>query len=684
MENKPSMSRVERLHREKVTRYSIRKYSFGAASVAVAALFMFLGNGAVSADMTAVQPQDEAGLKVKPTDENTGSDKVQEDTTKQVDNTVVAEAPAKSEEPATPALDKTKLANYISEIEAKLANGTYENKTEESVAVLKAELESAKATLTNATTQDEITKAYNKLVTTANTKLKNKPVEKKETPAVDTTNGKETVGKTAENTEKKSESNSIENTGSNDPRNGKVMDKDNAFRTETSKTVGDITYTTEFSNDTTKEIYVYNKEEANVEFKINSATNKVTSVETTKGSSQPFTKVNDTTLTDGYGYYFEKITTETDTPLTVRMTGQPNDVIMGNKNYTKTEAQNFAMGDRYLRVTAKDGSTMSAPGSGVNADGYFKIVLKSQTYKYSIQEPAENGNKIGVTDIDNLTATDIQKIKDQIKIEYSKTSTDARLESKKGQLVDNQNSIVKSIDVDTTSKKVVVTYTDDSTDETPLSNIARTNEKPTVEIEYSDPAADKKEVYVYASEVNTFDIKIKDDSGKLASAELKRGSNQDFKDVAGETNKQDTQYGFTANKFTSETTATADNPAVITYTGTPAPEGAFTEAKLKEVTKGENPPGIALGWRFVKAIDNDGADARGNGRDATDPTAVNVVLKPQTLKYDIKEVAQADKLPVADASNVTEAEFNEIKKRVEMNCTPKVRHKNLTFGVFLL
>ena len=48
MEHKNSMSRVERLHREKVTRYSIRKYSFGAASVAVAALFMFLGNGAVS------------------------------------------------------------------------------------------------------------------------------------------------------------------------------------------------------------------------------------------------------------------------------------------------------------------------------------------------------------------------------------------------------------------------------------------------------------------------------------------------------------------------------------------------------------------------------------------------------------------------------------------------------------
>ena len=136
------------------------------------------------------------------------------------------------------ALDKTKLENYIAEIEAKLANGTYESKTEESVAVLKADLEAAKATLANATTQDEITKAYNKLVTTANTKLKNKPVEKKETPAVDATNGQPTVGKKAENTEKKSESNSIENTGSNDSRNGKALDKNNAFRAEVAYSEG--------------------------------------------------------------------------------------------------------------------------------------------------------------------------------------------------------------------------------------------------------------------------------------------------------------------------------------------------------------------------------------------------------------------------------------------------------------
>ena len=680
MENKNSMSRVERLHREKVTRYSIRKYSFGAASVAVAALFMFLGNGAVSADMTAVQPQDESGLKAERPDENAELPQVEKEVAQPAESTPaaqpIAEEPtAKPAEPVTPALDKKQLESYIKEIEAKLANGSYANKTDESVAVLKADLEAAKTTLVNATSQGELTKAYNKLVTTANTKLKNKPVEKKETPAVDTTNGKETVGKQAENTEKKSDSNSIENTGSNDPRNGKAMDKENALRTETTKSVGNISYTLEFSDDAKKEIYLYNEEDANVNITVNSTDGAIRNAFIKAAGNvylDPDKKAkklpsgNETKEeVDGFGWTYHQILSDTPSPATVSVTGKPNDTFKRLAAYTKKEDQHAVLGDRYLQVQDAAGGSITAGGNSGSA-GYFKLVVKSQTYKYNIQEPAENGNKIGVTDIDNLTATDIQKIKDQIKIEYSKTSTDARLESKKGQLVDNQNSIVKRIDVDTTSKKVVVTYTDDSTDETPLSNIARTNEKPTVEIEYSDSAADKKEVYVYASEVNTFDIKIKDDSGKIASAELKRGSNQDFKDVAGETNKQDTQYGFTANKFTSETTATAENPAVITYTGTPAPEGTFTETKLKEVTRGENPPGIALGWRFVKAIDKDGADARGNGRDATDPTAVNVVLKPQTLKYDIKEVAQADKLPVADASNVTEAEFNEIKKRVEI------------------
>ena len=459
MENKSSMGRVERLRREKVTRYSIRKYSFGAASVAVAALFMFLGNGAVSVQAEEIQaPQVVKDNQTQP-----------------------AEA-----EVTTPALDTTKLEKYIAEIEEKLDNGTYANKTEESIALLKADLEAAKATLRNAKTQDEITKAYNKLVTTANTKLKTKPADKPKAPEVDTTNGQPTLGKKAENTEPKEGTNAIENTGSHDSRNGKVIENGSGFRTEATpathpeftNTVGDITYSVEFSDDKLKEIYVYNKEEANVEFKIKSATNKVNYVETTKGSSQKFREVDSTTLTDDYGYYFKKITTDTDTPLTIAMTGQPNDFIMSNKNYTKTEDQSFAMGDRYLRVTAKDGSTMSAPGSGVNSDGYFKIVLKSQTYKYQPKN-LTNADKVLVANPNQLTPAEFESVKNSLKVIYSTTSTDARLESSKGNDVADTYSVVDTIAE--SGKNFVVTYKDGSKDTVSKGLLVKSGPAPAVD-----------------------------------------------------------------------------------------------------------------------------------------------------------------------------------------------------------
>lgn len=49
MKNKSLKYNIENSNREKVTRFSIRKVSFGAASVAVAALFMALGQGSASA-----------------------------------------------------------------------------------------------------------------------------------------------------------------------------------------------------------------------------------------------------------------------------------------------------------------------------------------------------------------------------------------------------------------------------------------------------------------------------------------------------------------------------------------------------------------------------------------------------------------------------------------------------------
>ena len=666
MENKSSMSRAERLRREKVTRYSIRKYSFGAASVAVAALFMFLGNGAVSANELSKQDTPSVEAPALASEDSL----ILAESTPAVQPSV-EESTAKPEEPVTPALDKTKLESYISEIKSKLAAGKYDNKTEESLALLTGELASAESVLASATSQDELNTAYRNLVTTENSKLKTKSTEKKETPAVDTTEGKETVGKKAENTEKKSDSNSIENTGSKDPRNGKEMDKDNAFRTEataatheaTTNKVGNISYTMEFSDDAKKEIYLYNQEDTNIDITVNSTAGNISSVKVRGGGNRPLDEATKDSAVqiDGFGWSYTQTVTETAGPVTMNITGKTNEKFLGLTPTNRREDQNSVLGDRYLVVADAAGGSVSASSNGSNQPGFFKLVVKSQTYKYSIQQPELNGDKIGVADINNLTAADIQKIKDQINIEYSKTSTDARLASKKGTALENKSDVVKNIEI--SGGNITVTYNDDSTDTATIDSVVRNNTKPTVEIQYSDPAPNKKEVYVYASEVNSFDIKIKDDSGKLASAELRRGSNQSFKDVAGETNKQNTEYGFTANKFTSETTATAENPTVITYTGTPAPEGKFTKEKFEAAIQNGGTP---LGWRFVRAIDKDGADARGDGGTAADPTAVNVILKPQTLKYDIQTPAEADKVAVTDASNVTDAEFARVKEKIKL------------------
>ena len=189
-------------------RYGIRKFSQGVASVMIASGLFFLGSGAVLANETT---------PTKPETPATEEKKAEETVEK-----AVKPAEAKVE---TPALDKTELVGYIAEVETKLADGKYANKTEESLQLLQSELVAAKSTVVNATTQAELKAAYSKLVTTVSSKLKNKPVEKKETPAVDTTNGQPTVGKKADNTEKKSQSNSIENTGSHDERNGKEIEE---------------------------------------------------------------------------------------------------------------------------------------------------------------------------------------------------------------------------------------------------------------------------------------------------------------------------------------------------------------------------------------------------------------------------------------------------------------------------
>ncbi|EEW93821.2 GEVED domain-containing protein [Granulicatella elegans] len=202
-------------------KFGIRKFTQGVASVMIASGMFFMAGGVASANEVAVQTE-------------TTTQKVAEETAPKK----TEEKQESKQEERTVQLDKTQLENYIKEITSNIEAGKYASKTEESVASLKAELSSAQATLTSAKTQEELTKAYQKLVTTVNSKLKNKSVEKKETPATeDTTNGKPTVGKSAANTEPVSESNSIANTGKNDERNGKEINKENAFRADVADTV---------------------------------------------------------------------------------------------------------------------------------------------------------------------------------------------------------------------------------------------------------------------------------------------------------------------------------------------------------------------------------------------------------------------------------------------------------------
>ena len=204
-------------YKEKQLRYSIRKVSFGAASVAISALYLLMGNAAVSA--SEVQAVNGEQSTVTNKEEAKKNEKRTEETEIKKGET----------------LDKTSLTKLIEEIEGKFAKGTYANKTEESVNQLKTALDEAKSVLNNAKTQAELTQAHANLIV-ATTKLQTKPEEKKEAPAVDTTNGKATVGKKATNTEKASNSNSIANSGSRDERNGKEMDKNTPFRTDAATT----------------------------------------------------------------------------------------------------------------------------------------------------------------------------------------------------------------------------------------------------------------------------------------------------------------------------------------------------------------------------------------------------------------------------------------------------------------
>ena len=147
MENKSnSLNRIKRQQREKVLRFSIRKYSFGAASVAVAAL-MFLGARVASADsLVDKTSQLNAGV-VNPKDKVDLPEDVTESTANKVDE---GHKSPENQVPAVPAnnaptVDKAKLRKVVEELNALLS--TKLNLDESVVSPVKDRLQKGKEAL---------------------------------------------------------------------------------------------------------------------------------------------------------------------------------------------------------------------------------------------------------------------------------------------------------------------------------------------------------------------------------------------------------------------------------------------------------------------------------------------------------------------------------------------------------
>ncbi|MGZ9836611.1 CshA/CshB family fibrillar adhesin-related protein, partial [Streptococcus sp. V940] len=224
------------LFNDRISRFSIRKLHVGVCSVLLGTLVMLGTATGVGADEVTEEKQAD-GVAAKTEVDKAETPQITEAAPAKEVTYQAEAAPAVSTE-VKPELNSDKLAAYVAEIEANLANGKYSNKTDESLEILKVGLANAKNTLTSATSQAELDAAYQSLVTIVNSKLKNKEKAVAETEVAAPEKTEATTGKPAENTKPAEGTNAIANTGKNDPRNGKEIDKNTAFRADTATTTG--------------------------------------------------------------------------------------------------------------------------------------------------------------------------------------------------------------------------------------------------------------------------------------------------------------------------------------------------------------------------------------------------------------------------------------------------------------
>ena len=167
-------SRMDKYHGQKVQRFSIRKYSFGAASVAVAAYMMFGGAATVHAEAPSTTTV--TNEQVNPDAGNQADSSKPQASTYTATPTVEAQtaeqpaAPAhEGEQPSAPSAtpkaaevtvtkaDTSKLEAAIARMEAALEKAGLTEKTASAIEAAKAELAKAQALLSNdKATQSEV------------------------------------------------------------------------------------------------------------------------------------------------------------------------------------------------------------------------------------------------------------------------------------------------------------------------------------------------------------------------------------------------------------------------------------------------------------------------------------------------------------------------------------------------
>ena len=243
MEHKSNSYKVNRQQREKVLRFSIRKYSFGAASVAVAALMFLSGHQAVRVEAAQISDTTEASVIPDKEEAHTATivdlPKTEDSLTtgKEEKSLTTAENPAETLSEKLPetstenasenettaldkevvekqTLDKTKLQANITKVQELLDKVNKEKAPASTLAAIQADLEAANSVLNNNSL--ELTQAE---IDAIAKKLNEKIFVLSSMPKI---NAPKKVLKEGENT--------IANTGSRDSRNGETMEEGSDLR----------------------------------------------------------------------------------------------------------------------------------------------------------------------------------------------------------------------------------------------------------------------------------------------------------------------------------------------------------------------------------------------------------------------------------------------------------------------